>query len=98
MGSSRGSHLWETAFSKLLPKRSLQKKEEQKPPEPTTEINELTDGFYMYSQNLLEEEAQKKEKAMAHEKQISDSSDNSFASALVSSLPFWYCRDSRLTG
>lgn len=88
MRNSRANHLWGTAFSKLFPKRSSREKEAPKPLEPATEINELTDGFYMYSQSLLEEEAKKREAAMAHEKQMSDSSDNSFASAMVGLLFF----------
>lgn len=94
MRNSRANHLWETAFSKLLPKRSSREKEEEpKPLEPATRINELTDGFYMYSQSLLEEEEEetkKRETAMAHEKQVSDSSDNSFASALVGLIIFFF--------
>lgn len=86
MRNSRANHLWGTAFSKLFPKRHSREKEEEPPKllEPATEINELTDGFYMYSQSLLEEQAKKREAAMAHQKEVSDSSDNSFASALVS--------------
>lgn len=88
MRSSRVNYFWETAFSKFLPKRHSQGKEGEPPRhlERATEINELTDGFYMYSQSLLEEEAKKREAAMVHQKEVSDSSDNSFASALVSQL------------
>ena len=80
MGNSR----WETAFSKLLPKRASQKKEQEKPVDPETRISESTDGFYMYSQTFLEQEKAQRRENMKLERHKSDSSTNSFASAMVS--------------
>lgn len=79
MGNSR----WETAFSKLLPKRTSQKKEQEKPVDSEPRISENTDGFYMYSQTLLEQEEAQRRENMKLERHKSDSSTNSFASAMV---------------
>ena len=79
MGNSR----WETAFSKLLPKRASQIKEQEKPVDPETRISESTDGFYKYSQTLLEQEEAQRRENMKLERHKSDSSTNSFASAMV---------------
>lgn len=88
MGNPHGPNLWETALHKLFYKRASQKKDlpTNLPLEPGTEISEHTDGFYMYSQSLLEEEARKVEAMNGdrHEKHRSDGSETSFASAVVS--------------
>lgn len=80
MGNSR----WETAFSKLLPKRTSHKKEQERPVDPEARVSESTDGFYMYSQTLLEQDEAQRRDNMKLERHKSDSSNNSFASAMVS--------------
>lgn len=89
MGNSHGPKLWETAVSKLFHKRSSDKEKPQLPLEPSADISEHTDGFYMYSQSVLEEEAKEREAAMAkHEKEMSESSESSFVSAVSASCFF----------
>lgn len=80
MGNSR----WETAFSKLLPKHTSHRKKQEKPVDPESRISENTDGFYMYSQTFLEQEEAQRRENMKLERHKSDSSTNSFASAMVS--------------
>lgn len=88
MGNSHGPKLWETAVSKLFHKRSSGKDKPQLPLEPSAEISEHTDGFYMYSQSVLEEEAKEREAAMAKHEEVSESSESSFVSAVSASCFF----------
>ncbi|XHF98299.1 hypothetical protein AWENTII_001854 [Aspergillus wentii] len=73
------SRLWEIAFQKLFPKRAFQSRQSQNNVLPESSDCEHTDGFYMYSQNQLEEEAQQLE---ALQLQTSNSTEGSYSSAV----------------
>lgn len=72
---------WEATVSKILHRRSSQNNTRLSL-EPSGDIDEQKDGFYMYS---VEEETKRLE-AMKLEKG-SESSEGSFSSAVVSFLP-----------
>lgn len=82
--------LWGTAVSKVFHRRTPEKEKPSLPLEPSADISEQTDGFYMYGQEVEEEQAKeqdlkekKSEAAMAkHEKETSESSEGSFVSAV----------------
>lgn len=80
-----GSRLWEMFLRRVFRRRRHRESQESFPTE--SDISEHTDGFYLYSQSVIEEE--ESERLAALKLQISQTTDEmSFASAVSNSPVF----------
>ena len=76
----RSSRLWEVIYRRVFPRRTSGHRQSQDSFPTESDISEHTDGFYLYSQSLIEEEA---EKLAALKLQASQSTEEmSFTSAV----------------
>lgn len=83
----RSSRLWEVIY-RVFPRRASGHRQSQESLPTESDISEHTDGFYLYSQSLIEEEA---EKLAALKLQASQSTEEmSFASAVSIALSLAY--------
>ncbi|OOO12941.1 hypothetical protein OAory_01006900 [Aspergillus oryzae] len=81
------SHFWDSALNKIFPKRASRSRPDERNTflsfESST-ASEHTDGFYMYSQALLEQENRRREALLFRQ---SDSTEASYSSALMAPIP-----------
>ncbi|KAE8381039.1 hypothetical protein BDV26DRAFT_279012 [Aspergillus bertholletiae] len=76
------SHFWDSALKKIFPKRASRSRLDERNKSST--VSEHTDGFYMYSQALLEQENRRREALLLRQ---SDSTEASYSSALMAPIP-----------
>ncbi|KAF7592982.1 hypothetical protein BBP40_012218 [Aspergillus hancockii] len=77
---------WDSALNKIFPRRISQSKSEERDTFMSFEsatANEHADGFYMYSQNLIDEESRRREALRLRQ---SNSTDASYSSALMAPI------------
>ncbi|KAB8216120.1 hypothetical protein BDV33DRAFT_194677 [Aspergillus novoparasiticus] len=80
------SHFWDSALNKIFPRRAPRSRPDERNAflsfESST-TSEHTDGFYMYSQALLEQENRRREALVFRQ---SDSTEASYSSALMAPI------------
>ncbi|GAB1191930.1 hypothetical protein APSETT444_001114 [Aspergillus pseudonomiae] len=81
------SHFWDSALNKIFPRRASRSRSDERNTflsfESST-TSEHTDGFYMYSQALLEQENRRRGALLYRQ---SDSTEASYSSALMAPIP-----------
>ncbi|KAB8233515.1 uncharacterized protein BDW43DRAFT_300353 [Aspergillus alliaceus] len=81
------SQFWDTALNKIFPRRASRSRSDEYDAFMTfgsSAVSEHTDGFYMYSQALLDQENRRREALLLRQ---SDSTDVSYSSALMAPIP-----------
>lgn len=92
------SHLLDLVYHRLFPGRASGRRDTRVSLPSESDISEHTDGFYLYSQSMIEQET---ERLAALKQQTTQSTEMSFSSAvsfISSPISLDGCKHSRLTG